>query len=84
MEYRELFEKALYEYLSGNLETKVINVLKDNGFDCNSTEEEVNDFIVSTSKTLKNRDIDEVVIKFFSDGNCNRHFLQKMFGKKRK
>jgi len=73
----------LDEYVSGQLEDKIFGVLKDNGFDCESTKDEVHEFLSSTSKTLRSRDIEELVVSFF-DGNCTRHLLQKMFGKKRK
>jgi len=81
--YTKIFEDALYEYVSGRIEDLVFAALKDNGYDCNSTADEVHDFISDTSKTLKSRDIEEITAKFLA-GNCDRNILQKMFGKKRK
>ena len=83
MNYTQIFEQALYlEYVSGALEDRIFNILKDNGYDCTSNLDEVKEFLITTSRTLKSRDIDEVAEKFFQN-NCDRHFLQKIFGKKR-
>ena len=91
MNYKKLFENALYddkkkvdEYFSGNVADIVFNTLKDNGFDCTSTFKEVRNFIEDTSHRLKWRDIEEIAKEFFLQDNCDRNFLQKLFGKKAK
>ncbi len=90
--FKELFFEAvaeyelskLDEYVSGQLEDKIFNILKTHGFDCSSNEDEIVDFLSDTSKLLKYRDIVELAKTFFEGKNCDRHLLQKVFNKKRK
>lgn len=90
--FRELFFEAiaeyelskLDEYVSGQVQDKIFNILKTQGFDCGSNEDEVADFLSDTSKLLKHRDIVELSKAFFNGSNCKRHALQKLFSPKRK
>ena len=83
-QYIEVFTNGMNEYVSGKIADAVFKALKDQGFDCESDPEEIEEFVRKTSRLLRNIDIEEVVPEFFQDNNCTRHILQKMFGGKRK
>ena len=74
----------LDEYVSGQLEDKIFNILKTQGFDCSSSEDEIVEFLSDTSKVLQYRDIVELSNSFFQTKNCERHLLQRVFSPKRK
>ena len=73
----------LDEYVSGKVMDKVYGILKAYGFDCNSQEDDIIDFLTKNSKKLKYHEIEELAKEFFDD-NCDRHLLFKMFSPKKK
>lgn len=92
MDFKQLFQEAINsnelnkidEYVSGGLQDKIYSILKTHGFDCDSSTEEISDFLSDTSKTLKYRDIQQLAKDFSKGTNCKRHMLQKIFSPKRK